>query len=94
MWLLIGELGGVGVLGGEGLGVGLVGVVGELGLRAPDGVQFLPFNCDANLSLATHSTLRYLYRFWITSARMVVVPHISPSWIHWTVVDTVPNTRI
>ena len=60
----------------------------------PDGVQFLPRNCDANLSLVTHSTLRYLARFWITSARMVVVPHISPSWIHWTVVDTVPNTRI
>ena len=89
-------LGGVGVLVREGLelGLGLGGVLGELGLRAPDDVQFLPRNCDANLVLGTHSTLRYLTRFWITSALMVVVPHISPSWTHWTVVVTVPNTRI
>ena len=93
---LVVGLGGVGVVGAEGLelGLGLGGVFGELGLRAPDDVQFLPRNCDANLVLATHSTLRYLARFWITSALMLVVPHISPSWTHWTVVDTVPNTRI
>ena len=55
----------LGVVGGEGLevGLGLVGDDGELGLRAPDGVQILPRNCEDNLSLATHSTLRHLARF-------------------------------
>ena len=44
--LLTGDEGGVGVFGGEGLGLGLGlgGGLGELGLGAPDGVQFLPRN--------------------------------------------------
>ena len=43
--LLTGDGGGVGDLGGEGLGLGRGGVsLGELGLRAPDGVQDLPLN--------------------------------------------------
>ena len=95
----------LGLGGGEGLGffgdddgVGLVlggGLVALVGVRAPDEVQMLiPFSCAAILVPATHSVSRFLARSNTTSALSLVVPHIEPSTMHWTVKETVPRIRI